>query len=308
MTPVKAGRTWKARHWAIILAAPLLVATGGVVAYAKLSEHAPSVAVPDVVDTDVFAAAATLKDAGFEISAVAADSPRPGGTILAQNPTNGNQAEEGSTIKLTVSKVRAIVPVVAGMTLDEAKAALARRGLLNVVAVPDYRDDVDAGTVMSTNPGAFLKATKSDPLQVVVATDPHVKVRNVVGLDQATATAQLRADGLEVAVQTATSKSAPVGQVLKTSPGADTTVSRGDTITLTVSSGRKLVAVPPLVGTSRDDAVGELEDRGFAVVVDTVTATTGDQVDTVLAQDPAGGQAAEGSTVTVTVGVKKGRG
>jgi beta-lactam-binding protein with PASTA domain len=62
------------------------------------------------------------------------------------------------------------------------------------------------------------------------------------------------------------------------------------------------------VGTSRDDAVGELEDRGFAVVVDTVTATTGDQFDTVLAQDPAGGQAAEGSTVTVTVGVKKGRG
>ena len=32
--------------------------------------------------------------------------------------------------------------------------------------------------------------------------------------------------------------------------------------------------------------------------------TSSDQVDTVLAQDPVGGQASEGSTVTITVGVK----
>ena len=65
--PPKPTRTWKARHWAVILAAPLLVITGGALAYAKLTEHAPIVAVPDVVDTDVFAAIGTLKDAGFEV-------------------------------------------------------------------------------------------------------------------------------------------------------------------------------------------------------------------------------------------------
>jgi len=35
-----------------------------------------------------------------------------------------------------------------------------------------------------------------------------------------------------------------------------------------------------------------------------VTVTSSDQVDTVLAHSPAGGQAAEGSTVTITVGAK----
>ena len=65
--------------------------------------------------------------------------------------------------------------------------------------------------------------------------------------------------------------------------------------------------MPAVVGSDRDDAVSELEDRGFAVTVTTVTVTSSDQVDTVLAQNPAGGQAAEGSTVTITVGVKASR-
>ena len=40
------------------------------------------------------------------------------------------------------------------------------------------------------------------------------------------------------------------------------------------------------------------------VSVLTWPSPAGDQVDTVLAQDPVGRQAAEGSTITLTVGVK----
>src|SRR6185312_6810266 len=58
--PAKPERTWKARHWAVILAAPLLLVVGGAIAYAKLTEHAPIVKVPDVVDRDVFSAASIL--------------------------------------------------------------------------------------------------------------------------------------------------------------------------------------------------------------------------------------------------------
>ena len=150
--PAKPARTWKARHWAVILAAPLLLAFGATLAYVKLTEHAPIVAVPDVVDHDVFAAIGTLKDAGFEVEATAADSPRPGGTILAQRPTNGHKLEEGSTVTITVARTRATVPDVTTMNIDDAKVTLAKRGLLNVAITPDYRDDVDPGTVMSTTP------------------------------------------------------------------------------------------------------------------------------------------------------------
>jgi beta-lactam-binding protein with PASTA domain len=207
-----------------------------------------------------------------------------------------------------VARTRATVPDVVTMNIEDAKVALARRGLINVAITPDYRDDVDPGTVMSTAPAAYLKASKRDALTVVVAADPHVKMPNVVGLDQATATSNLHALGLDVAVQTASNKSAPVGQVLKSNPGDGDTLVRGDTVTLTVSSGPKQIAVPAVVGWNRDDAVGELEDRGFAVVVGTALVTASNQVDAVLAQNPAGGRAAEGSTVTITIGVRARKG
>ena len=157
---------------------------------------------------------------------------------------------------------------------------------------------------MSTNPGTYLKVTKSEPVELVVAADPHVDVPNVVGLDQATATAQLQDFGLEVAVQNGSSKTQAPGQVLKSSPGDGETLTRGDTVTLTVSTGPRQINVPAIVDWDRDDAVSELEDRGFAVVVTTATVSSSDQVGTVLAQSPVGGQAPEGSTVTITVGVK----
>jgi beta-lactam-binding protein with PASTA domain len=285
------------------MAAPLLLIVGGAIAYAKLTEHAPIVAVPDVVDRDVFAAAAAMQTSGFEFTPVFVDSPRPGGIILAQQPGNGVKREQGSTITLTVSRTTATVPNVVNLAVDDARAALTRKGLLNVTITPDYRGDVSPGTVTRTSPAAYLKAAKSAPLELVVAADPHVTMRNVVGLDQATATSQLQADGLEVAVQTANSKTAPAGQVTKATPGADVIVVRGSTVTLTVSSGPKLIAVPAVVGSDHGDAVSALESRGFAVTVTTVT--TASALDgKVLAQDPAGGRAPEGSTVTIAVGVK----
>ncbi len=92
--------------------------------------------------------------------------------------------------------------------------------------------------------------------------------------------------------------------MLRSSPGVDQTVLRGSTVTLTVSSGPKLVNVPPIVGWDRGDAISELEDRGFAVTVTTTPASSSADDGTVLAQDPAGGRAPEGSTVTLTVGAK----
>jgi serine/threonine-protein kinase len=304
LEPPKPQRTWKLRHWVVILAAPVLLVAGAVFAYVKLTEHPPSVRVPDLVDRDVFAAAGIMKKAGFEWDARVVDSPRPGGIILTQRPTNGHLAEEGSTIVLTISRTDAVVPQVSTLDVEAAKLELRKRGFTNPTVTPDYRDDVEAGTVMSTTPAAYLRAKKGDPIELVVATDPHVTLPNVVGLDQAGATRQLQALGLDVAVQTASSKTAAVGVVLKASPGNGASVVRGDTVTLTVSSGPKPVNVTAVVGEDREDAISDLEDDGFAVRVVTAAVTSGRQVDRVLAQSPAGGTAVEGSTVTITVGVR----
>ena len=301
----KRQRTWKLRHWLVILAAPLLLIAGGIAAYAKLTESGPMVAVPDVTDRDVFAARSILHDAGLKYQATAADSPRPGGIILGQRPATGQKLEEGSTVAVRVSKTDALVPDVSTMDVEAAKVALRGVGLGLFTVTPDYRDDVDPGTVMSTNPSANLRARKAEPLELVVATDPHVQVPNVVGQDQAGATSALQALGLDINVQTASSNTRPAGQVIKTSPGTDETVVRGDTITLTVSSGPKQVNVPIVLTWDRNDAISEIEDRGFLVNVLTVAVTNSSAVDTVVAQDPSGGKAPEGSTITITLGVRK---
>ena len=126
-------------------------------------------------------------------------------------------------------------------------------------------------------------------------------VPNLVGIDQATATNSLQELGLVVAVKNGSSSTVPAGNVISVSPGADRVLVRGDTVTLTVSTGPKLVKVPYVVGWSADDAEDELEDAGFAVAIAT-TPVANSQVDDVITQNPPGGQAPEGSTVTITVG------
>ncbi len=300
-------RTWRARHFAVILAAPLVLVVGGVVVYAKLSEHAPSVAVPDVVDRDVFTAAATMKQAGFEIDVTAVDSAQPGGIVVTQKPANGQKLEQGSTVHFGVSSTSAMVPDVVHLDEPAAMAALAAKGLSNVTVTDDYRGDIDPGTVVSASPAPFSKALKNQPLTLVVARDPHVTLPNLVGSDQAAAIQSLHDIGLEVAIQTSTSRSAPAGQVLKASPAVDAVVLRGSTVTLTVSTGPKLVTLPSKVTFDRDDAISDLEDRGFSVIV-TSAPSSSDQNGTVIAQNPPGGKVAEGSTVTITVGVGQSKG
>jgi beta-lactam-binding protein with PASTA domain len=300
----KAPARWRARHVVVLLTAPLLLAAGGAAAYLKLTERPPSVAVPDVVNRDAFSAGAILSKAGFHIRTVLVDSPRPGGTILSQQPRNGGQAERGSTIRVTVSRSTATVPDLGDLNEDDARNRLAQYGFTNVTASDDYRDDVDPGTVVRSTPSGGLMARKADLVTLVVARDPHVTLGHLVGLSQNDAEAQLRNVGLSVDVQTASSRSVPAGTVTKQSPSAGKVLKRGDTVTLTVSSGPKMLSLPNTLTEDRGEAIGDLQDAGFAVVVKTAVAPSSDDVGTVIAQDPPGGQLAEGSTVTITVGTR----
>ena len=123
----KRQRTWKLRHWLVILAAPLLLIAGGAFAYAKLTEPAPTAQVPDIVDRDILAAIGIMKDAGFSVRATPVDNPRPGGTVLTQHPGNGEMLEEGSAVEVTVSKTDALVPEVSTMDVEDAKVELRER-------------------------------------------------------------------------------------------------------------------------------------------------------------------------------------
>ena len=242
------------------LSAPLVLLAGGGFAYFWLSRP-NSVAVPNVVHRDVFTAASTLEKAGFEVDSIVTDNPRPGGVVLAQTPRRGLKVDEGSTVTITISDVKATVPDVVGTSVDDALAALRHVGFVSLQATDDYRDDVEPGTVVGVTPAAFSEASKADPVSVSVARDPHVTVPNLVGVDQATATTNLQQLGLDVAVKNGSSSTIAAGDVISASPGTGRVIVRGTTVTLTVSTGPKLVKVPYVVGSSARRCEGRARRR-----------------------------------------------
>jgi hypothetical protein len=90
-------------------------------------------------------------------------------------------------------------------------------------------------------------------------------VPDVGGLDEAAATEQLEAAGLEVKVFRQPSERAEEGTVVRTDPGAGARVREGSEVKLFVSAGARPVAIPNVVGLDAATAQLELASAGVSV-------------------------------------------
>ncbi|MFI8787357.1 Stk1 family PASTA domain-containing Ser/Thr kinase [Streptomyces sp. NPDC055105] len=98
----------------------------------------------------------------------------------------------------------------------------------------------------------------------------------------------------------------PKGQICTQSPAAGTDVKKGDTITVTVSTGAPKVAVPNVIDDNVDDATTKLEGNDYQFVVKTESKESSATPGTVLDQDPVfGKEVQKGSTITLTVAKEK---
>jgi beta-lactam-binding protein with PASTA domain/predicted Ser/Thr protein kinase len=188
------------------------------------------------------------------------------------------------------------MPVVVGLTLTTAQNAVQNAGFtLNVIyetsPKPQYR-------VINQSPLGGVQAKSGSTATLTVSNGPGTStVPTVQQLTQAVATQELKQTGLKVShVVLESSGTIPQGQVTRTEPGAGTTVGRGSSVILFVSSG---LAVPSVVGDSIGQAEAALTQFKIAQVPQT---TTGSTAGTVLDQDPAAGQTVgPDGTVTLTV-------
>jgi len=89
----------------------------------------------------------------------------------------------------------------------------------------------------------------------------------------------------------------PKGSVVSQSP-ANGTLTRGGTVTLTISKGPRMVDVPSFIGKQAAEARKALEGLGFQVKVNNIL---GGFFGTVRDQDPVGTKVPEGSVITLTV-------
>lgn len=92
-------------------------------------------------------------------------------------------------------------------------------------------------------------------------------VPSLLQLDRAAAVAKLRAAGLQARFRPEVFSSVvPAGRVAEESPGPGQQVTRGDTVTLTLSKGQEVYAVPALGGLDPASATAKLQAIGLRAV------------------------------------------
>ncbi|MEU7584217.1 Stk1 family PASTA domain-containing Ser/Thr kinase [Streptomyces sp. NPDC041068] len=97
----------------------------------------------------------------------------------------------------------------------------------------------------------------------------------------------------------------PKGEVCSQEPGADAEVKKGDTISVTVSTGSPKIMVPDVQGLSYAEAEKLLKDKGFTNI-EQETEESDRTPGKVIGQDPEGDTKAEKSaTITLTVAKEK---
>jgi beta-lactam-binding protein with PASTA domain len=164
--------------------------------------------------------------------------------------------------------------------------------------------ELSRNTVIGQQPAGGTLADKGSTVTITVSDGRAITaVPDVVGTGRRTARKTLTAAGFLVDEVPTPSDTVKVDHVIAQDPSGRSQAQQGTTVELQVSTGPQQVDVVDVTGKSEDDARSALEAAGFKVAVEEQEDADKDP-GTVLSQSPTGGQAAHGTTVTITVAIE----
>jgi serine/threonine-protein kinase len=222
------------------------------------------------------------------------------GTVVDSDPRAGAEIPRSRAVTLHVSKgqERYAVPAVVGSTVDAARASLAAQNLKVGKVTEVFDEKAPEGTIVSTDPAPGTKVKRNAVVALVVSKGRQpIPVTDWTGKPADQAKAALTKAGLTVDdSRQDNSDTVPAGSVISQSP-ANGTLFKGEKVTLVVSKGPVLVDVPSFVGKQVGEAETALKALGFRVKIQQLVP--GINFGTVQSQDPGGGKAPKGSTITL---------
>jgi serine/threonine-protein kinase len=294
-------RPWRGHNWLVALIVLVLVAAAALWFFtAGPGARTP---VPKVVGSTTLVAQETLARAHLDARVVAAfDESVKAGVVLAGDPPAGREVRQGSTVTLTVSQgpERHDVPQLVGLTQTQAEQQLTTSRLTVGAVSEAFSETVPQGEVISTSPVASTSVKPATSVDLVISNGRQpIQLQDWTGQPVGQAIAALSGAKLKVdASKQSWSDTVPKGSVISQSP-ATGTVFQGDPVTLVVSRGPQLVAVPDVIGRQEGRATSILKGLGFDVQIE---RAFGGFFGTVRLQsvDP-GTEAPKGSTITLTV-------
>jgi beta-lactam-binding protein with PASTA domain/serine/threonine protein kinase len=304
-TPARTLREGSPRRrgilWVIVLVLAALLATGAGWFFGMGPGAAAT--IPSVANKTVAQAQQLLSDAGFRaVTSDVFDEDVPSGLVVGSEPAPGTEIRKFQPVSLFVSKGPQLFPLpeLTGGTLEEAKDGLNTAEMALGSVTEQFNEEAPAGTVLSQDPAAGTPVRHGTPVSLAVSKGPEpIPVPSVVGQDEDDAVDAIEAAGLQadVAREEVFSREIPKGAVASQAPAAGT-LTRGDTVTLTISKGPRMVQVPSYIGKQAKEAEQALRQLGFDVKVNNIL---GGFFGTVRDQDPVNKEVPEGSVITLTV-------
>ena len=287
----------------------ILAAAGGIVAavlvivalVSLLGSGTAMRNVPNLSNLTVEQAVEAIEKEGFEAGEpqYVYDDNVPEGRVVEQDPAPNRQMPEGSVINFKVSNgptpVEEVeVPDLRGMTADEAEEELSKHKLLGKRGDDVESDDYEEGEVAEQDlePGSTANAGDTVTYHVSAGSS-QVVVPELSNATESEYTSRLKDLGLVADVRYTSDNSVASGYVIYTTPGMGSTVDKGSTVTVFVSSGREEVKVPNVVGEVATTAQARLEGANFVVNISGPT-------DGIVIEQSVTGSAPYGATITLT--------
>ncbi len=204
------------------------------------------------------------------------------------------------------SNEEVIVPDVTGKQMTLARQILEDKKL-RVNVVETYDASVPAGTVVSQDPEAGARVKEERLVTIHVSKGGEsLEMPDLKGLNKADAEAKLKKMGLKVGSVYERNSDEEAGTVIATDPKAGSKITKGQSVDITVSKGKKETknTVPDVTNLQVEGAKSALTSAGFKVNVTKEESTKA--AGTVISQTPAGGSSVTaGSTVTLVVAEPK---
>jgi beta-lactam-binding protein with PASTA domain len=285
----------------------------GTVVTLIVSKGRPGAKAPKLIGLAAADAVKQLQQLGLTatLQQAAAAGAAPG-TVVQQSPKPGTRLKPGAAVTLTVAKGAAaiVVPNVVGHSQQNAEHDLQQRGLdANAVTVGSSQP---AGTVVAQNPPPNSKVHQGATVRINVAAARQTTSTATTTVQQSStgndyrgmrlsAAVQKIAQGRQQVVVRYVTSSQPAGVVVASS-------SAGGKVQLQVSAGahpQSATAVPDETGQDEQSTQSDLSSAGFSVIAVQWPVSDPSNDGVVVAETPAG-QAPNGATVVIYVGVSQG--
>ena len=195
------------------------------------------------------------------------------------------------SMRMAVRAREVEVPVVVGLTVNQATETLAAIGLgLRVDENRRADAKVPLGRVMQQDPGGGMRARRQRTIRVWVSSGPRVTtVPALVGQSERTAQMRLAQDGVQVGtLSEIRSADYPADAVVSQNPAPDT---RAPEVSLLLNRGEEATTfvMPDLIGMDGERAAEAMRSRGFRVSIVGTQPVPGMPPGTIIAQQPDGG-------------------